>query len=63
MKILKKYSRIFALDLSLKINYEFTEKSALENIQKAKEKVYSYGTFRESDYFGGYDKSSVYVGT
>ena len=30
--------------------YEFTEKSALENIVKAKEKVYSYGDFKESDY-------------
>lgn len=46
----KKVFSYFCFRSFFKNQYEFTEKSALENIQKAKEKVYSYGNFRESDY-------------
>lgn len=46
----KKVFSYFCFRSFFKNQYEFTEKSALENIQKAKEKVYSYGAFRESDY-------------
>jgi predicted NACHT family NTPase len=46
----KKVFSYFCFRSFFKNQYEFTEKSALENIQKAKEKVYSYGDFRESDY-------------
>lgn len=46
----KKIFSYFCFRSFFKNQYEFTEKSALENIVKAKEKVYSYGDFRESDY-------------
>lgn len=46
----KKVFAYFCFRSFFKNQYEFTEKSALENIQKAREKVYSYGTFKESDY-------------
>lgn len=46
----KKVFSYFCFRSFFKNQYEFTEKSALENIQKAKEKVYSYGSFNESDY-------------
>lgn len=46
----KKVFSYFCFRTFFKSQYEFTEKSALENISKAKEKVYFYGDFRESDY-------------
>lgn len=46
----KKVFSYFCFRSFFKNQYEFTEKSALENIAKAKEKVYSFGDFSESDY-------------
>ena len=46
----KKVFSYFCFRSFFKNQYEFTEKSALENIRKAKEKVYSFGNFDESDY-------------
>lgn len=53
----KKVFSYFCFRSFFKNQYEFTEKSALENIQKAKEKVYSYGDFRESDYLDDMTKA------
>ena len=53
----KKVFSYFCFRSFFKNQYEFTEKSALENIQKAKEKVYSYGNFRESDYLDDMTKA------
>ncbi len=40
-----------------KNQYEFTEATALDNIVKAKKRVYSYGNFRESDYLDDLTKA------
>lgn len=46
----KKVFSYFCFRSFFKNQYEFTEKSALENIQRAKTKVLPYGEFQESDY-------------
>lgn len=46
----KKVFSYFCFRSFFKNQYEFTEKSVLENISKAKQKTYSYGEFKESDY-------------
>ncbi len=53
----KKVFSYFCFRSFFKNQYEFTEKSALENIAKAKEKVYSYGDFKESDYLDDMTKA------
>lgn len=53
----KKVFSYFCFRSFFKNQYEFTEKSALENIAKAKEKVYSYGDFNESDYLDDMTKA------
>ncbi|MCB6200829.1 NACHT domain-containing protein [Extibacter muris] len=46
----KKVFSYYCFRTFFKNQYEFTEKSVLENIVKAKEKVYSFGNFSEIDY-------------
>lgn len=46
----KKVFSYFCFRSFFKDQYEFTEKTALENIAKAKEKTYSFGSFNDSDY-------------
>lgn len=53
----KKVFSYFCFRSFFKNQYEFTEKSALENIAKAKEKVYSFGDFKEGDYLDDMTKA------
>ena len=53
----KKVFSYFCFRSFFKNQYEFTEKSALENIARAREKVYPYGNFRESDYLDDMTKA------
>lgn len=46
----KKIFSYFCFRTFFKNQFEFTEKTVLENIKAAKQKVYSYATFNESDY-------------
>lgn len=46
----KKVFSYFCFRSFFKDQYEFTEKTALENIAKAKEKTFSFGEFNDSDY-------------
>lgn len=53
----KKVFSYFCFRSFFKSQYEFTEQSALENIARAKEKVYSFGKFKETDYLDDMTKA------
>lgn len=54
----KKVFSYFCFRSFFKNQYEFTEKTALENIAKAKEKTYSFGTFEDSNFLNDMVKAA-----